>query len=183
VQGYAQDLNDSGQGPPQSWRFTRLIPQLPARRCVHLSYQPALLCTPTRWPLLASLVGEHLSLHRLWRPVSQTTKPPRLLTAAEEKEMLRRYHNATRAVQRHHEFNFGPSDEIMPSTSSLPHDATSGSTREMTFPVQLQTNSRRRGSLARSFRKRKICQRKSVIVSPTRRGSVPLPSSTPYPPL
>ena len=58
-------------------------------------------------------------------PGSQTPTPSRLLTAAEEKEMLRRYHDATRAVQRHQEANFGPSNEMMSSTSSgLQHDST-----------------------------------------------------------
>jgi hypothetical protein len=60
-------------------------------------------------------------------PASQTSKSSRLATAAEEKEMLRRYHDATSAVQRHHEANFGSSDGVMSSTSSgLPHDTTSG---------------------------------------------------------
>jgi hypothetical protein len=60
-------------------------------------------------------------------PASQTPKSSRLLTATEEKEMLRRYHDATRAVQRHHEFNFGSSDGVMSSaSSSLPHDSTAG---------------------------------------------------------
>jgi len=52
-------------------------------------------------------------------------KSSRLPTAAEEKEMLRRYHDATRAVQRHHKVNFSPSDGIMPSASST-HGATAG---------------------------------------------------------
>jgi hypothetical protein len=47
-----------------------------------------------------------------------TPQSPRLPSSAEEKEMLRRYHNATRAVQQHHEANFGSSDGIMPSASS-----------------------------------------------------------------
>ena len=60
-------------------------------------------------------------------PASQTQKSSRLLTAAEEKEMLRRYHDATRAVQRHHEANFGSSEGVMSSTSSsLPHDTNAG---------------------------------------------------------
>ena len=60
-------------------------------------------------------------------PASQTPKSSRHLTAAEEKEMLRRYHDATRAVQRHHEANFGSSEGVMSSTSSsLPHDANAG---------------------------------------------------------
>jgi hypothetical protein len=41
--------------------------------------------------------------------------------------MLRRYHDATRAVQRHQEANFGPSNEMMSSTSSnLQRDSTIG---------------------------------------------------------
>jgi hypothetical protein len=60
-------------------------------------------------------------------PASQTSKSSRLPTAAEEKEMLRRYHDATSAVQRHHEVNFGSPDGAVPSaSSSLPHDATAG---------------------------------------------------------
>jgi hypothetical protein len=60
-------------------------------------------------------------------PASQSSKSSRLPTAAAEKEMLRRYHNATSAVQRHHEANFGSSDGVMSSTSSgLPHDTTAG---------------------------------------------------------
>lgn len=60
-------------------------------------------------------------------PASQTSKSSRLPTAAEEKEMLRRYHDATSAVQRHHDANFGSSDGVMSSTSScLPHDTTAG---------------------------------------------------------
>jgi hypothetical protein len=53
-------------------------------------------------------------------PPFEPRTPPssRLPSAAEEKEMLRRYHNATRAVQQHHEANFGSSDGIMPSASS-----------------------------------------------------------------
>ena len=59
-------------------------------------------------------------------PASQTSKSSRLPTTAEEKEMLRRYHDATRAVQRHHEANFS-SDVVMSSTSSsLPHETTTG---------------------------------------------------------
>ncbi|KAH9987476.1 hypothetical protein BJV74DRAFT_500399 [Russula compacta] len=49
--------------------------------------------------------------------VSHTPKSSRLPTAAEEKEMLRRYTDATRAVQLHHVANFG-SDGIMASASS-----------------------------------------------------------------
>jgi hypothetical protein len=59
-------------------------------------------------------------------PLEPRTPPSsRLPSAAEEKEMLRRYHNATRAVQQHHEANFGSSDGIMPSaaSSSLPPDS------------------------------------------------------------
>jgi hypothetical protein len=57
----------------------------------------------------------------------QAPKPSRLPSAAEEKEMLRRYHNATRAVQRHQEANFGPSDGIVSSgSSSLPQSSTVG---------------------------------------------------------
>lgn len=60
-------------------------------------------------------------------PASQTSKSSRLPTAAEEKEMLRRYHDATSAVQRHHEANFGSPDGAMSSSSSgLPHDTTPG---------------------------------------------------------
>jgi len=60
-------------------------------------------------------------------PASQTSKPSRLPTASEEKEILRRYHDATSAVQRHHEVNFGLPDGVMPSTSSgLPRDSTAG---------------------------------------------------------
>ena len=60
-------------------------------------------------------------------PASQTSKSSRLPTAAEEKAMLRRYHDATSAVQRHHEVNFGSSDGVMSSSSSgLPHDTTAG---------------------------------------------------------
>ncbi|KAI0056427.1 hypothetical protein BV25DRAFT_1909846 [Artomyces pyxidatus] len=40
----------------------------------------------------------------------QPRTPPRLPTAAEEKEMLRRYQEAANAVQRHHETYFGPPD-------------------------------------------------------------------------
>ena len=58
-------------------------------------------------------------------PTSQTAQSSRLPTAAEEKEMLRRYHDATNAVQRHHEANFGPSDGVMSSeSSSMPHDTS-----------------------------------------------------------
>lgn len=60
-------------------------------------------------------------------PGSQSSKSSRLPTAAEEKAMLRRYHDATNAVQRHHEANFGPSDGGMsPSSSGLQHDTTTG---------------------------------------------------------
>lgn len=60
-------------------------------------------------------------------PASHTSKSSRLLTAAEEKEMLRRYHDATSAVQRHHEANFGSPDGVVSSgSSSLPHDNTAG---------------------------------------------------------
>ena len=60
-------------------------------------------------------------------PASQSSKSSRLPTAAEEKEMLKRYHSATSAVQRHHEANFGSSDGVMSSSSSgLPHNFTAG---------------------------------------------------------
>lgn len=60
-------------------------------------------------------------------PASQTSKSSRLPTASEEKEILRRYNDATSAVQRHHEANFGLSDGVMSSTSSgLPRDNTAG---------------------------------------------------------
>ena len=59
-------------------------------------------------------------------PASQTTSS-RLPSAKEEKEMLRRYNNATRAVQRHQEVNFGSSDPdgmVSSGSSSLPHDSS-----------------------------------------------------------
>lgn len=65
-------------------------------------------------------------------PISQTAQSSRLPTAAEEKEMLRRYNDATNAVHRHHEANFGPSDGVMSSaSSSMPHGTSVGSDMDM----------------------------------------------------
>jgi hypothetical protein len=67
-------------------------------------------------------------------PPSQTSQPSRLPTAAEEKEMLRRYHDATNAVQRHHEANFGPADGVMSTaSSSMPHDTSVGSDMDNSY--------------------------------------------------
>ena len=130
VQSYAQDLNDSSR--PTHARM--------ASRDSSRSVQPG-VSSPGRPPVISA--GAALYSHAMasvnkpsWGtpittspsvppPASQTPKSSRHLTAAEEKEMLRRYHDAARAVQRHHEANFGSPDGIMSSTSSsLPHDST-----------------------------------------------------------
>ncbi|KAN0107025.1 hypothetical protein V8E52_010533, partial [Russula decolorans] len=125
VQGLAQDLNDSGRagharvssrdssrsfqqgvGPPVISAGTALYSH--AMASVHKSSWGTPVTTPPP-------------------PASQTSKSSHLPTAAEEKDILRRYHDATSAVQRHHEVNFGSSDGVMSSSSSgLPHDTTAG---------------------------------------------------------
>jgi hypothetical protein len=127
VQSYAQDLNDSRASHPRA----------ASRDSSHSLHQGA----PGRPPVISA--GAALYSHAMasvnkpgWGgPVATHTSPApplaphtpkssRLPSAAEEKEMLRRYHDATRAVQQHHEANFGSSDGFMPSaSSSLPQDS------------------------------------------------------------
>ncbi|KAI0253484.1 hypothetical protein BJV78DRAFT_179885 [Lactifluus subvellereus] len=121
VQGYAQDLNESRASHGRA-----------ASRDSSLSFQQG---SQGRPPVISA--GAALYSHAMasvnkpgWGgpvatplklvPSLASHKPQssRLPSAAEEKEMLRRYHNATRAVQQHHEANFGSSDGIMPSASS-----------------------------------------------------------------
>lgn len=131
MQGFAQDLNESGKaahGRMASHDSSRSVQQG---------------VTPGRPPVKSA--GAALYSHAMasvnkpsWGtpvspsppvppPASQTPTSSRLPSATEEKAMLRRYHDATRAVQRHQEFNFGSPDGIMPSgSSSLPRDSSAG---------------------------------------------------------
>jgi hypothetical protein len=127
VQGLAQDLNDStsgraGHGRVSSRDSSRSFqqgvgPPVISAGAALYSHAMASVHKPS-W-------GTPVTSHP--PPASQTLKSSRLPTAAEEKDILRRYHDATRAVQRHHEANFGSSDGVMSSTSSkLPHDTSVG---------------------------------------------------------
>ena len=118
VQGYAQDLNEGQASHGRA-----------ASRDSSRSFQQG---SQGRPPVISA--GAALYSHAMasvnkpgWGgPIATPPKPapplaphkPRLPSTAEEKEMLRRYHDATRAVQQHHEANFGSSDGIMPSASS-----------------------------------------------------------------
>lgn len=118
MQGLAQDLNDSD----------RVAHARVSSRDSSRSFQQGV--GPPVISAGAALYSHAMaSVHKPpLPPASQTSKSSRLPTAAEEKEMLRRYHDATRAVQRHHEFNFGSSDGVMSSSSSgMPRDTTDSS--------------------------------------------------------
>ena len=130
VQGYAQDLND---GPPSHGRgasrdSTRSFQQSSSGRPPVISAGAALYShamASVNKPAWSSSGNTSSPMKPPAPPASQSS---RTQTAAEEKEMLRRYHDATSAVQRHHEANFGPSDGVMPTAStSLPQDAFAGS--------------------------------------------------------
>lgn len=130
VQGYAQDLNDSraSHGRGASLDSSRSLQQSGSGRPPVISAGAALYShamasvNKTSWAIPVSTPSP------VQPPASHTSQSSRLTTAAEEKEMLRRYHDATRAVQQHHEANFGPSDGVMPTAStSLSHDASAGS--------------------------------------------------------
>jgi len=130
VQGFAQDLNGSS---------SRAAHGRIASRDSSRSVQQGV--TPGRPPVKSA--GAALYSHAMssvnkpsWGtpvppsppvppPASHAPTPSRLLSSTEEKEMLRRYHDATRAVQRHQDVNFGSPDGIMtPGSSSLPHDSS-----------------------------------------------------------
>ncbi len=130
VQGYAQDLNDSraSHGRGASRDSSRSFQQSSSGRPPVISAGAALY-SHAMATVNKSSWGPPVSTPSPMQPpashTSQSSRPP---TAAEEKEMLRRYHDATSAVQRHHEANFGPSDGVMATAStSLPHDASTGS--------------------------------------------------------
>ena len=131
MQGFAQDLN-GGSGAGHSRMASR-----DSSRSVQQGV------TPGRPPVKSA--GAALYSHAMasvnkpsWStpvtpsppvppPASQTPTSSRLHSATEEKEMLRRYHDAARAVQRHQEVNFGSPDGMMSSgSSSLPHDSSVG---------------------------------------------------------
>lgn len=134
VQGFAQDLN-GGSSKAAHGRMASRDSSRSAQQGV----------TPGRPPVKSA--GAALYSHAMssvnkpsWGtpvtpspsvppPASQTSTSSRLPSAKEEKEMLRRYNNATRAVQRHQEVNFGSSDPdgmMSSGSSSLPHDSSAG---------------------------------------------------------
>ncbi|KAH8979956.1 hypothetical protein EDB92DRAFT_309789 [Lactarius akahatsu] len=127
VQGYAQDLNDSraSHGRGASRDSSRSFQQSGSGRPPVISAGAALYSHAMATANKPSWSASVSTSSPMQPPASQSSRLP---TAAEEKEMLRRYHDATNAVQRHHEANFGPSDGVMSSgsTSQL-HDASAGS--------------------------------------------------------
>jgi hypothetical protein len=132
LQGYAQDLNDSqpsSHGRGASRDSLRSFQQSGSGRPPVISAGAALY-SHAMASVNKSGWGSPGSTPSPMQPPasSHASQSSRVPTAAEEKEMLRRYHNATSAVQRHHEANFGPSDGVMPiASTSVPQDASSGS--------------------------------------------------------
>ncbi|KAI9445885.1 hypothetical protein H4582DRAFT_514287 [Lactarius indigo] len=127
VQGLAQDLNDSraSHGRGASRDSSRSFQQSGSGRPPVISAGAALYSHAMATANKSSWSASVSTSSPMQPPTSQSSRLP---TAAEEKEMLRRYHDATNAVQRHHEANFGPSDGVMSSGStSMPHDASAGS--------------------------------------------------------
>ena len=131
VQGFAQDLNDgrASHGRGASRDSSRSFQQSSSGRPPVISAGAALYShamasvNKSGWGTSSSSPPPPMP-----PPASHTSHSSRNPTAAEEKEMLRRYHDATNAVQRHHEANFGPSDGVMPTaSSSMPHDSSAGS--------------------------------------------------------
>lgn len=125
VQGFAQDMNDSGRAG-----HARVSSRDSSRSFQQGVAPPVISAGAALYShAMASVHKPSWGTPVTTRPplASQTSKSSRLPTAAEEKEMLRRYHDATSAVQRHHEVNFGSPDGAMSSSSSgLPHDTTAG---------------------------------------------------------
>lgn len=131
MQGYAQDLNEGrvSHGRVASRDSSRSFQQSGSARPPVISAGAALYShamasvNKPGWGTSGSTPPPLMQ-----PPASQTSQSSRHPTAAEEKEMLRRYHDATSAVQRHHEANFGPSDGVMPTaSSSMPHDSAADS--------------------------------------------------------
>lgn len=132
VQGYAQDLNDgrASHGRGASRDSSRSFQQQggsarpPVISAGAALYSHAMATVnKSGWGTSGSSPPPPMP-----PPASQTSQSSRMPTAAEEKEMLRRYHDATNAVQRHHEANFGPADGVMSTaSSSMPHNTSVGS--------------------------------------------------------
>lgn len=139
MQGFAQDLNESGKaahGRMSSRDSSRSVQQgiSPARPPVK-SAGAALYSHAMASVNKPSWATPVVPSPPVPPPVSQFPTSSPLPSATEEKEMLRRYHDATRAVQRHQEVNFGSPDDIMPSgSSSLPHDSSIGAPDELPPP-------------------------------------------------
>ena len=122
VQSYAQDLSDSraSHGRAASRDSSRSLQQGGTGGRPPVISAGAALYSHAMASVNKPGWGGPVATSPQQAPPLEPRTPPssRLPSAAEEKEMLRRYHDATRAVQQHHEANFGSSDGIMPSASS-----------------------------------------------------------------
>ncbi|KAI0043385.1 hypothetical protein FA95DRAFT_1563354 [Auriscalpium vulgare] len=118
LQGYADSPTQPSHGRGESYDSSRSQP--------HRGGQASISAGAALYSAAMSAVNRQQAASSGWQPqpttppASMSARPqngPRLPTAAEEKEMLRRYHDASNAVQRHHEQYFGPGDGVMPSSS------------------------------------------------------------------
>ena len=129
VQGYAQDLNDSqpSHGRGASHDSSRSFQQSSSGRPPVISAGAALYSHAMASVNKSGWASPGSTPAPKQPPASHASQSSRIPTAAEEKEMLRRYHDATSAVQRHHEANFGPFDVMPTASTSLPPDSSAGS--------------------------------------------------------
>ena len=115
------DSKDSGRNAQRN-QYTGAQPSLSAGAALysaamssvnkHLPAQQASWSTPKQSPPPSRSQGQTHA------PPAPAAGPARYLSAEEEKDVLRRYHDARNAVARHQEVNFGLVDGAMESSSS-----------------------------------------------------------------